>query len=45
MRHVKGEQEIHALARVLKEGCSPNPDGGCKVKHGTVARALVDICL
>jgi hypothetical protein len=45
MRHVKGEQEIHALARVLKEGCSPNPDGGSKVKHGKVARALVDICL
>lgn len=45
MRHAKGEQEIQALGRVLKEGCSPTPDGGCKVKHGTVARALVDICL
>ncbi|KAF4211311.1 hypothetical protein CNMCM5878_002848 [Aspergillus fumigatiaffinis] len=44
-QHATSEEKIDALARVLEEGCVPDRDGGCRVKHKMVAQALVDVCL
>lgn len=44
-QHATSEEKIDALARVLEEGCVPDRDGGCRVRHKMVAQALVDVCL
>ncbi|RDW63245.1 uncharacterized protein DSM5745_10356 [Aspergillus mulundensis] len=44
-QHVRGEEDVKCLGQVLREGCVTRPNGGCEVKHETIAKALVDICL